>query len=245
MNLLLLFIILILIFIIHFYYNGSNFKRITLNTYLIFWMVLFIISISNPFGLYKVSNSIYFLLLLTIVSFVFGFLVFDKKPKRYLDDKKSYIKINDNLKKNYIKIKNSKGFIFILFIAVFILFVANQRYKLVIANDITQARNAVFFTGEIFSTFVEQIAFYWFIGPCTIFALFFICYSIIVGSYFNIALFLSILVVFLKSSFGSGRLVLIDLGIMIVYSLLISKYLRGNIKENKKILKKNFLFRLL
>lgn len=121
-------------------------SRLIIKLYLIFWLIVLLVSTINPYGLYDVSPNTYMLLLLGIVMFTFGYLftgLFEKKAQPYHHNNKT----DDTLFRNKIFI-----LLVVFFLVVLIYFVVKyiDIVKVNLVSDISAdkySRGALFESG--------------------------------------------------------------------------------------------------
>lgn len=206
----------------------SKLEKNVIISYILWWMLLLIISIYNPLGLYSVSNKVYFLLMIHIMSLFGGFLIFFKSCRKKID----FIL----LKKKHDKIISKKPLKVIFVILNIILLYYFVQYRSYINADFAMAREAVFTVGSVFKTSIEIIFFNWIITVFTNFAAFIICFSFLVKNIKNTTTILSFTAIILKSFIGSGRFTLIYLCIMLVFTYYVTEniYLKSDLEAISK-----------
>lgn len=216
----------------------NRISKAILTFYLIYCGIWFLISSMNPYGLYNVSNSVYFIQFLGILLFAVGFLFCGG------------MKTNNNLmfnKEDPFNIERYKSFPIILITLVLILTFYLIKYYSIIAISVSigDARMERFMIGELFSTWMELFFFNFVISVIATFCLVLIANSIINEKRFNLTFYLSIIYVFIYSLIGSGRGIIIDMFIFIILAYKINleiKYEKTDliikrVKLFKKIIK--------
>ena len=93
--------------------NKDHISFFFIRTYLLWWAILLLISLTDPYDLYPVSAKAYVLLLISVSSFSIGFIAYrlaNKTPvKNYTIEKNS-----DWLMKSYDHLKSNTFFIIFL-----------------------------------------------------------------------------------------------------------------------------------
>lgn len=188
---------------------SNKISKYILTFYLIYCGVWFGISSLNPYGLYEVSDLVYFIQFLGILMFVIGFLYCGR------------IQTQNNLMiKNEVRfnLDSYKSIPFVLFILILILVYYLMRYYSIVAvaENAGDARMERFIKGELFRSSIEIYFYNYIICSIAIFCYVIILNSIIIEKRFNITFYLSIIYIFIYSLLGSGRGPLIDLFIMLI-----------------------------
>lgn len=214
----------------------NKISEFVFNSFLGWWLILLIISLSNPYSLYSVSAEIYFLLLTSVISFSIGFLLNEVAQRKVSNFTK--VSWNENIMlQTYKSLTESKYFIALL---IFLsLYVGNyalkyQQYVFIYGPD--EARTMRFFVGPIFKSSVEIFFYNFFVESFSVLVSLIIAISL-VWKKFSKSFFLSLLFAYLYSSFGAGRLYIIETGFLVLFFLFIKVKLfnSGRVSFNKII----------
>jgi oligosaccharide repeat unit polymerase len=216
-----------------------------IRTYLVWWAVLFLVSLLNPYGLYPVSDKAYFLLLISVFCFSISFII-----NGIIDE----VKVVKNSSVNEIELmmvtyeRLSKNKFFLGGLIMFTLFIARYLIayqKAIVLYGTEQARTMRFFVGEVFKS-TEEVFFYnYVVESFSILVLVYIAFSL-VWLKFNIGLFFSLIFAYVYSSFGAGRFFVIELGFYIGFLFVVKRFLEASqrlnltIRERKKIKNQQF-----
>ncbi|OHT44641.1 O-antigen polymerase [Flavobacterium tructae] len=232
-------VVFISLFALSGYVLRDKMSSIFLNVYLIWWLCLLGISLSNPFGLYEVSLWTYCLILLSISFFSFGF-IFNRLITK-IEIKKEDTNIEAVLLESYDKTKGSKLFVSLLVLFSIIIFNYLMQYqKAILLFGTEEARVMRYFVGNVFKYQIEIYFYNYVIESFSIFVSAYLAFSF-VWLRFNKVFFLSLIYVYLYSSFGSGRFYIIELGFFICFLFLLKNKVFSNknktlsLKEKKKI----------
>lgn len=227
-------IIIILIFTLLLLFSKillkNELSKKMLNIYLIWWGLLLVISTTNPFGIYPVSEKIYFMLIISIFMFTFGFFFnnLSNKTKTYNLNKHDVI---SEILGGFEKVSKSKLVFIFMILLIILLFRYNWIYQQkVLIFGTEDTRNMRFYVGDVFKSTIEIYFYTFFIEAISIFVSLYLSFSL-AWNRFNRISWLSVVYVYLYSSFGAGRLYLIELGFYIIFFYIIKKLLL-NIKEN-------------
>lgn len=201
-----------------------------LNIYLVWWGLLLILSATDPFGLFPISYGIYAMLIINVVFFMLGFVVNNLTTQ-------SNSKVTDinklifNILFEFQKLSKNKLFIIIMIIFIIMLLRYNLIYQeKVFLYGTDDARNMRFYVGDVFKSSIE-IYFYTFIVEAfSIFVSLYLAFSLSWSKFNRISL-LAALYIYLYSSFGAGRLYLIEMGFYIAFFYTIKKVLLKTTKH--------------
>jgi hypothetical protein len=207
----LLLLITVLLLLVSIKINRSVFNPLTM--YLVYWNLLLFISVFNPFGLFPVSVFTYFLLLLNVIAFSLGFLIF------------SSLKIN---KRSLIYYSPKKSIFprLILFIDIFLMFYFFYyfyRFEIILNSmEITDARSIRFEIGLLFRNYTELLVYNYIVS-----ALFYFIILIRIASFFSKKIirksfFITIINVYLFSSIGLNRLLYYDVFLFVFITFILT-----------------------
>lgn len=197
-----------------------------LQLYLIWWGLLLFVSTLNPYGLYPVSTKVYAILILSIFCFSFGFITNRYIRTRYSDE--GPVLTQQVLLDKFDKLSKSKLYLFALI--SFSLFISRyllQYQKIIILYGTEEARNMRFFVGAVFSNSAEIFFYNFFIESFSILVTIYLAFSL-VWLRFNKAFYLSILFIYIYSSFGAGRGIIIELGFYISFLFIVKNKMIGS-----------------
>lgn len=197
-----------------------------LQLYLIWWGLLLFVSTLNPYGLYAVSTKVYAILILSIFCFSFGFITNRYIRTRYSDE--GPVLTQEVLLDKFDKLSKSKLYLFALI--SFSLFISRyllQYQKIIILYGTEEARNMRFFVGAVFSSSAEIFFYNFFIESFSILVTIYLAFSL-VWLRFNKAFYLSILFIYIYSSFGAGRGIIIELGFYISFLFIVKNKMIGS-----------------
>ncbi|MEH6891477.1 O-antigen polymerase [Bacillus sp. JJ864] len=217
------------------FYNPISF-------YMLFWGFWILISLSNPFGLYEVSEKTYFTILLSLFCFGIGCIL--------IDSSKILIKENDSIITNdnsFTKL-NSKRFLILQFIIFAILFFYYLKYSSLLSSmTLDDQRRIVYTVGLLFNSTYEMLFYNWIIKPIMMISVIMVMVNYIIYGRKNVSLVISLLNCVLFSFIGNGRLIYFDLLIYILIAVAFKKSF-SKFKQipkfhiRKSTLKKSILF---
>ncbi len=193
----------------------DRFSLMFLQLYLIWWGILLFISTFNPYKLFPVSNYIYGLLILSVFCFSFGFIT-----SRYIGTvnvKQTNVLSEDLLLDFFLKLSKSK--IYLSLLIVFSLFVSRYLLKyqsMILLHGTEEARTMRFYVGEVFSSTAEIYFYNYFVETFSIFVTIYIAFCFVLMQ-FKKAFYLSAVFLYLYSSFGAGRGIIIELGFYVIF----------------------------
>lgn len=211
-----------------------------IRTYLIWWGVLFLISLLNPYGLYPVSNKVYILLIISVLFFSIGFIIngIIDKVKVVKDSSKNEIEL---MMVTYERLSKNK--LFLVGLITFTLFVTRyliSYQRAILLYGTGEARMMRFFVGEVFKSTAEVFFYNYIVESFSILVLVYIAFSL-VWLKFNKGLFLSLIFAYVYSSFGAGRFFVIELGFYIGFLFVVKRLLEASqrlnltLKERKRL----------
>lgn len=214
-----------------------------LNIYLVWWGLVLVVSTTNPFGIYPVSEKIYFMLIISVFMFSIGFFSSNLLKKTKTHNKNKHEVIVEILE-GFEKIAKSKlVFIFMILLIVLLFrynWIYQQKVSILGAED---SRNMRFYVGEVFYSSIEIFFYTFFIDTISIFVSLYLSFSL-AWNRFNKISWLSVVYVYLYSSFGAGRFYIIEIGFYVMFFYIIKKILLKT-KENfeskdvKELIKSN------
>ncbi|MCU5077708.1 oligosaccharide repeat unit polymerase [Bacillus cereus] len=216
--------------------TGNLYSPLTF--YLVFWCFWVIISLINPYQLYEVSQSTYTLVWSNIIFFSFGFLLVSKRVKVPALEK---IKLPGN---KFIK---TKKFLMIQLTVLVILIYYYIKYNLLLSGlDSSYMRTALFEQGYLFSSSLENILYFWFIGSFVYLSIALFISNIVMGGKKNITFFISLVCCYLYGEIGNGRFIYFYIIILFLVSIALKHFINKKLKFNiKKKKKKNWVFYFL
>lgn len=198
--------------------------------------ILLFISSLNPLNLYKVSEYTYFLIIISIISFMIAFCMISKK----LIKKKPNLKIiNKKIEKTLNKLLKSKIFISIVIINLILVIIYKMKYELVI-QDLPKQEIRMARFNALFSSAFETLFFNYIItGIINILSIVFsIC---LVRKKLKNFLFVLIMCnILIYSLIGYGRIIYFNILLYIIITMLLSNNIRNYL--NRKFLLKFVLF---
>lgn len=209
-------------------------SKLVINLYLIFWLIILLVSTTNPFGLYDVSFSTYMLLLLGVVMFSFGYFftgLFEKKGQQ----KQDILKINELL----FETKTFK--VLVIFFLVVLLYFALKYLNIVKGNVVSNISTVKYGVGVLFES--GNVVYFYDLFVCSfvVASTYIFAYMIFFWrkkNYFLLLLVLAIPV--LNSIIGATRGGFMDLIIALVFFYFIKLRVERNSGreqlENKEIL---------
>lgn len=222
---------------------NDKLSRVIILLYVLWWEIWLGVSTFNFYDLFSVSNSTYYLLLLNVIMFCFGFLfcgVFRNKNRI-------------NVQCINYKVSKNSWFLKLLILVVFILLYYWLKYRNVVSLGIS-SNSAMerFSVGNVFTSGVELLAFSFFINPFMYAAIIILAYMTIYAEFKNITFVLLAFSIFLYAGIGSGRGPVIDILIAMVLIFFVRIIESGrkkqianlldNIGRAKKIKLWNFIF---
>lgn len=217
-----------------------------LQLYLIWWGILLFISSFNPFGLYPVTFIVYGLILLSISCFSIGFILNGYSKKGYIKQTNTFSETL--LLQFFSKVSKSKVYLSLLvFFSLFIYYYLLKYQKVILLYGTEDARLLRFYVGNVFSSNAEIYFYNYFVETFSIVVSIYLTFSIVLMK-FTKAFYLSMIFLYLYSSFGAGRGILIELGFYILFLYLIKGIVisKKNVSFNElKLIKKRKLKSLL
>jgi oligosaccharide repeat unit polymerase len=190
-----------------------------LQLYLIWWALLLFISTFNPYGLFPVSEYIYGILILSIFCFSLGFI--SNKNIRNVNNNERKLLNEDLLLKYLIELSKSKIFLFLLiFFSIFIYRYLLRYQAVILLHGSEEARTLRFYVGEVFSSSAEIYFYNYFVETFSILVTIYLAFSIVLMQ-FKTTFFISVFFLYLYSSFGAGRGIIIELGFYIIFLFII------------------------
>lgn len=236
-------LIFILLFLFSFIIVKNKISLFFLKNYLGWWFLLCIISTFNPYDLYAVSDKIYLILIGSIILFYLGFLLNEVVE----NDKKSLKKVNINDKEILLAINSlKKNKLFTVLLVLFSILIGNylikyQQYVFIFGPE--EARTMRFFIGPIFKNSAEIFFYNFFVESFSVLVSMFFSISL-VWKKFSKTFFLSIIFIYLYSSFGAGRFYIIEMVFYILFFFFIKVKVtnkKNTIKEKKEKMKLLFI----
>ncbi|PFC97741.1 hypothetical protein CN277_24300 [Bacillus cereus] len=189
-----------------------------LSFYMMFWGTWIFVSLSNPFGLYEVSEGTYFTILLSLFCFGIGYMIIDS-PKILRSDKENFI-----LKNHDFDFLNSKKFLVLQVVIFLILFVYYLKYSLLLSSmTLDDQRRIVFTVGLLFKTTYELLFYNWIIKSAMMISAILIIVNYVVYDRKNVASLIALLNCVIFSFIGNGRLIFFDLLICIIIAVAFKK----------------------
>lgn len=216
-------------------YGNFGFRNFWLYSFFIVSIVVFIISLSNPYDLYAVSSNTYILIAIFVISYLLGFISANRRKNI------NFKFIEDEIKNSIENLNKSNIFIaFNVFVAIFIIFFTYKylnNFSLISDDAIRTSR---FEVGIIFTSQIQKISFNYIVGTFLWFSKFILAYGLIFGKkdikkifYINLIICTSSLV------FGGGRNIIIEILFMVLalwyFKLAFCKEKENFIKFSKKI----------
>lgn len=198
---------------------------IFLQLFLGWWGLLLFISTFNPYGLYPVSIEIYSILILSVSCFTFGFII--NRYIRLRQKKNSFVLTQEQLLDNFKILSDSKlYFVLVLFFTLFIGRYLIQYQKMIILYGTEDARNMRFYVGEVFGSSVEIFFYNYFVESFSILVSVYVAFSL-VWLKFDKVFWLSIIFLYVYSSFGAGRGAIIELAFYICFFYFVKSKIIG------------------
>lgn len=212
--LLLILLVILMLFFINYVIFRKKFEGKVWSVYLIWWFVLLVLSVINPYNVYPVSSYAYFLLLLNLICSSFGFFFSGNKQESLVLSKR-----NSQLYDNYISLSRSKMYKILLIIIGVFLGIFYLRYKNdLLLNGVT--RYSYYHVGNVFLNSIELYFFQGIVTPLCNFILCYVALSIYFKKYLSITLIFAYVDAFLFTVLGSNRGTLIILALCIFIALL-------------------------
>lgn len=191
------------------------------------WGLLLAVSVTNPFDLYEVSSNSYFLFCLFVCFYFFGFAVFFQRKKLDVDGL-----INKSLC-DYKRLVNNHYFKF--FLVLFSLVLLSYAYKyaqyIAVAGSL-DSRVARFEIGKVFDSAYEIVLFDYFIGGLIWILKFIVAFGVVFSASRNFVWVLSFISCALYMSFGAGRNIAIEIGLLIVFLVMLGSYSNSLVKKS-------------
>lgn len=224
------FIIGVLIFLLNFLIKDKLSKGLLL-IYLLWWGVCLTISTLNPYKLYEVSESTYFLLLLNVFSFYLGFVLCRKKIY------KNKIKITDiDFQEKFFVIVNSKAFMIISsFLTIYVFFKMLKYIALVSTLSDDMIRMVRYEKGIFFSSGIELIFYNYVVEFFSFFMAILVCYCISIKKVKSYLFVISFIYTISFALIGGGR----NAMVMLIFYLLFFLMLKKEVVKEKKVKSKN------
>lgn len=196
-----------------------------LTFFVAFWTIWILISLTNPFGVYEVSDKTYLIIWLNMICFSIGYLLIKVPKKTNKGDE------NIQLKENIIKFLESKRVLLIQIIVLVTLLYYLQRYNALLNSmSVYDARMIVYQFGLLFKSPIETIYYNYFIKAILHISIIATLINFIIYGRKNITFFLSIINVVLFSLIGNGRMIYF---VVLIYAILIIgfKYLLSSNRQ--------------
>lgn len=198
------------------------------------WGLLLSVSALNPFGLYEVSPESYFLFFLFSSFYLLGFAIFLPKKRINFDEfvSRAILSYHQLIENTYFKL--------FLALITLTLFIYAYKYNQYIAvAGAVDSRLARFEVGKVFSSNYEIIIFEYLIGSPIWFLKFLVAFGIVFSASRNLAWFFSFSSCAFYMSFGGGRNIAFEIGLLTIFLFVARKH--SNIaseplKKNNKII---------
>lgn len=189
----------------------SRLNKIPLILYLIWWGILYAISMANPYDLYPLSNSTYTLLFLNTLMFFIGYLIISYKKKDY----------RLNLDNNFYKLNRILLVTQIIILPILIYY--NVKYQMLL-NTLghTYARTIKYDLGLLFNSVFESAFYSYILQPVLLVISILTAIKFIKKDIKNLTFILMLLNVVLNTRIGLGRFGYFELiaFILIIYFLI-------------------------
>lgn len=187
---------------------ANGISKTVLISYLVYCGIWFGVSSMNPYDLYAVSDSVYFMQFSGIIMFALGF-TFCGEMKT-----KNNLTTMNMIQLNLDKYKAVPVVLFplVLLLAYYLI----KYYSLVGIYGGNEARIARFTAGGLFNSEVEALFFNYVIYPVEICCMVIIADSIVAHKRFTITFYLSLVYIILYTLIGSGREMMIILPIFMI-----------------------------
>lgn len=193
--------------------------------YILFYGIWLTISLTNPYGLFEVSTSTYFLFWMSMVCFSIGFLIVDFPNKPVKPVHVEFSLTN--------RLPNSKIFLFIQLLLFTVLFYYLGKYSsMLLSMTVLDSRKIVYEAGYLFGSYTENIFFNWIITPLVHVSILLTIANFIVKNKINISLIISLTNVVLFGFIGNGRLIYFYIGLYFLIALCF-RYIFVNKEKNK------------
>ena len=232
----LLFITVMILFIIIGKLRVGRYSN-PLTYYLIFWVFWIIVGYFNIYDLYIISKSTYLMILLNILGFSIGFILFINLKKIGKDN---MIEINID----YFK-KKITGLLVI--INIILLYYLNKYNNLVDILSVEERRMITFKQGYLFDSYLENLFYTNVIRLMIYILMLIIFYNFIINNKKDVNLLLLSIAIFVSSAIGNGRMLIFDAVLYIfliyVYRIFINNNrIRHKIEREKINKKKKIMF---
>lgn len=193
-------------------FGNFRFRNFWFYSFLVVSFLVFLLSMSDPYDLYSVSNEAYFLIALFCVSYLLGFLCANRRKCI------NYKNIESNLKLSIYELNVNKIFIIINILAAIVMFYFTFKYInnfSILADD--SLRTSRFEVGLVFSNTIEILIFNYFVGGFLWFSKFILAYGLIFGTK-NIKkiFYINLIICVLSLIFGAGRNIIIEVLLMMI-----------------------------
>ncbi len=192
----------------------------------VFWLALMIVSGMNPYGLYDVSISVYFIFGLFVFSYILGLGVGVGRDRSVLRNGLESSILNS------IVLFNGRVFKLFSFLLCLVLAFYLQRYSAyLLASGFDEARSARFESGAVFASVYETILFTYLVSGSVWFAKFVVAFGFVFRGLSRFSFFTCLLACLLYLGFGGGRNILLQICLLGIFLLVI----RGEIKRFKLV----------
>lgn len=183
-----------------------------------FFSLLFL-STLNPLSLKVVSFYTYFLLIINILFFTIGYLI-----SRFSSSSYPIILKSDSIER-INSLKTNRFYLLSLIIFSLLIFNYLLRYnEVILLEGVSEARSMRFYVGKVFYSQIEVYFYNYVIETFSIYVAIYLAASFVWKKY-DLKFILSILFVFLYSSFGSGRGYVIEIAFLICFLVIVKNFL--------------------
>lgn len=194
--------------------------------YLILWVSILLLLKVNPYNLYKIKPSVYFIFLTSIFMFLCGYFISSIITKKY----KSF---NIVQSKSNILNSNSKKIVIIEIITMIILIIYFLEYKKLLGiYGADFSRVIRYEIGYLFSNSLEAVIYNWIFGCIISFYNIFLAYKIVNLKFKDVTFWLTLINILLYVQIGMGRFSIFECVIYVFALFCIQKFsVEGNTEK--------------